>query len=106
MLGITSHHSKKLCFLSFLILGMSELTCLWFMQCARYMVFLSSGRINRNPCRDQEEIVSPLVFFGTTGTMLDIIMGISQCESEHAECQMKLLEEQNLVKDASAEIEN
>ncbi|KAG9150191.1 hypothetical protein Leryth_009758, partial [Lithospermum erythrorhizon] len=33
-------------------------------------------------------------FFGTTGTMLDIIMGISACEREHAEHQMKLLEAQ------------
>ncbi|KAG6737711.1 hypothetical protein POTOM_059239 [Populus tomentosa] len=37
----------------------------------------------------------PLVFFGTTGTMLDIIMGISQCEREHAEGKAKLLEAQN-----------
>ncbi|KAJ6855221.1 hypothetical protein NC651_040020 [Populus alba x Populus x berolinensis] len=37
----------------------------------------------------------PLVFFGTTGTMLDIIMGISQCEREHEEGKAKLLEAQN-----------
>ena len=39
--------------------------------------------------------MGPLVFFGTTGTMLDIIMGISQCEREHAERQKQLMEEQN-----------
>ncbi|KAF9687233.1 hypothetical protein SADUNF_Sadunf02G0072300 [Salix dunnii] len=44
---------------------------------------------------------APLVFFGTTGTMLDIIMGISQCEREHAERQAKLLEAQNSAGDAS-----
>ncbi|KAG6737706.1 hypothetical protein POTOM_059234 [Populus tomentosa] len=43
----------------------------------------------------------PLVFFGTTGTMLDIIMGISQCEREHAERKAKLLEAQNSAGDAS-----
>ncbi|KAJ6855235.1 hypothetical protein NC651_040029 [Populus alba x Populus x berolinensis] len=43
----------------------------------------------------------PLVFFGTTGTMLDIIMGISQCEGEHAEGKAKLLEAQNSAGDAS-----
>jgi hypothetical protein len=35
--------------------------------------------------------------------MLDIIMGISQCEREHAERQMKLLEAQKLSADVSAE---
>lgn len=41
------------------------------------------------------------MFFGTTGTMLDIIMGINACEKEHAERQMKLLEAQNSAVDAS-----
>lgn len=45
--------------------------------------------------------MAPLVFFGTTGTMLDIIMGISQCEREHAERQAKLLAAQNLAGEAS-----
>ena len=49
---------------------------------------------------------APLVFFGTTGTMLDIIMGISQCEREHAERQMKLLEAQNISTNASIEGES
>jgi hypothetical protein len=34
--------------------------------------------------------------------MLDIIMGISQCEREHAERQMKLQEEQKLAAEAIA----
>jgi hypothetical protein len=38
--------------------------------------------------------------------MLDIIMGISQCEREHAERQMKLLEAQNLSATASVEGES
>jgi hypothetical protein len=38
--------------------------------------------------------------------MLDIIMGISQCEREHAERQMKLLEAQNLSASASVEGES
>ncbi|KAL3565471.1 hypothetical protein D5086_033517 [Populus alba] len=37
----------------------------------------------------------------TTGTMLDIIMGIIQCEREHAEGKAKLLEAQNSAGDAS-----
>lgn len=38
--------------------------------------------------------------------MLDIITGISQCEREHAERQMKLLEAQKLSIDALAESES
>jgi hypothetical protein len=34
--------------------------------------------------------------------MLDIIMGINQCEREHAERQMKLQEEQKLSAEALA----
>lgn len=45
----------------------------------------------------KQKSLAPLVFFGTTGTMLDIIMGISACEREHAERQMKLLEAQNVA---------
>jgi hypothetical protein len=38
--------------------------------------------------------------------MLDIITGISQCEREHAERQMKLLEAEKLSANASAESES
>ncbi|CAN6718054.1 unnamed protein product [Malus baccata var. baccata] len=50
---------------------------------------------------DKKETLAPLVFFGTTCAMLDIIMGITQCEREHAECQAKLLEAQTSATDAS-----
>ncbi|KAG5561644.1 hypothetical protein RHGRI_004639 [Rhododendron griersonianum] len=47
------------------------------------------------PVGIKRKSLAPLVFFGTTGTMLDIIIGISQCEREHAERQLKLQEEKD-----------
>nr|ACG47104.1 hypothetical protein [Zea mays] len=38
--------------------------------------------------------------------MLDIIMGITQCEREHAEREMKILEAQKFSVDASAQNES
>ena len=58
-------------------------------------VFSVAGVLLAIPVGIKRKSLAPLVFFGTTGTMLDIIMGISQCEREHAERQMKLLEAQN-----------
>ncbi|OEL16114.1 hypothetical protein BAE44_0022865 [Dichanthelium oligosanthes] len=65
--------------------------------------FSVAGALVAIPVGIKKKSLAPLVFFGTTGTMLDIIMGISQCEREHAERQMKLLESQKLSADASAE---
>ncbi|KAL2927563.1 hypothetical protein RDABS01_019894 [Bienertia sinuspersici] len=56
-------------------------------------VFSVLGALVAIPVGIKKKSLAPLVFFGTTGTMLDIIMGISACEREHAERQMKLLEE-------------
>ncbi|XP_074279493.1 uncharacterized protein LOC141604849 [Silene latifolia] len=58
-------------------------------------VFSVLGALVAIPVGIKRKSLAPLVFFGTTGTMLDIIMGISACEREHAERQQKLLEEQN-----------
>ena len=58
-------------------------------------VFSVAGALLAIPVGIKRKSLAPLVFFGTTGTMLDIIMGISACEREHAERQMKLLEAQN-----------
>ncbi|KAH7858929.1 hypothetical protein Vadar_029482 [Vaccinium darrowii] len=58
-------------------------------------VFSVAGALLAIPVGIKRKSLAPLVFFGTTGTMLDIIMGISQCEREHAERQLKLLEEKN-----------
>ncbi|KAG1331406.1 hypothetical protein COCNU_02G013740 [Cocos nucifera] len=69
----------------------------WFFSVAGALVAIPVGM--------RKKSLAPLVFFGTTGTMLDIIMGISQCEREHAERQMKLLEAQNAA-NASAESES
>ncbi|CAN6347687.1 unnamed protein product, partial [Urochloa humidicola] len=63
--------------------------------------FSVAGALVAIPVGIKKKSLAPLVFFGTTGTMLDIIMGISQCEREHAERQMKLLEAQKLSVDAS-----
>ncbi|OVA10414.1 hypothetical protein BVC80_917g17 [Macleaya cordata] len=63
-------------------------------------VFSVAGALLAIPVGIKKKSLAPLVFFGTTGTMLDIIMGISACEREHAERQAKLLEEQNLATEA------
>ncbi|KAK9216145.1 hypothetical protein WN944_008152 [Citrus x changshan-huyou] len=64
-------------------------------------VFSVAGALLAIPVGIKRKSLAPLVFFGTTGTMLDIIMGVSACEREHAERQMKLLEAQNAAADAS-----
>jgi hypothetical protein len=60
-------------------------------------VFSVAGALLAIPVGIKRKSLAPLVFFGTTGTMLDIIMGITACEREHAERQMKLLEEAQSV---------
>lgn len=57
-------------------------------------VFSVAGALLAIPVGIKRKSLAPLVFFGTTGTMLDIIMGVSACEREHAERQ-KELEAQN-----------
>ncbi|KAL5558373.1 hypothetical protein UlMin_034584 [Ulmus minor] len=64
-------------------------------------VFSVAGALLAIPVGIKRKSLAPLVFFGTTGTMLDIIMGISACEREHAERQMQLLEAQNSAADAT-----
>ncbi|KAM1044789.1 hypothetical protein ACFX2I_035756 [Malus domestica] len=66
-----------------------------------HLGFLHSRGFVSYSSGDKKETLAPLVFFGTTGTMLDIIMGITQCEREHAEHQAKLLEDQTSATDAS-----
>ncbi|CAA7047869.1 unnamed protein product [Microthlaspi erraticum] len=56
-------------------------------------VFSVLGALVAIPVGIKRKSLGPLVFFGTTGTMLDIIIGVSQCEREHAEHQMKLLQD-------------
>lgn len=63
--------------------------------------FSVAGALVAIPVGIKKKSLAPLVFFGTTGTMLDIIMGISQCEREHAERQAQLLEAQNSAANAS-----
>ncbi|KAF9608467.1 hypothetical protein IFM89_009833 [Coptis chinensis] len=62
-------------------------------------VFSVAGALIAIPIGIKRKSLGPLVFFGTTGTMLDIIMGVTACEREHAERQMKLMEAQNLSTD-------
>lgn len=66
-------------------------------------VFSVAGALLAIPVGIKRKSLAPLVFFGTTGTMLDIIMGISACEREHAERQMKLLEAQNSAANISVD---
>ncbi|AEE77723.1 hypothetical protein AtNW77_Chr3g0194841 [Arabidopsis thaliana] len=56
-------------------------------------VFSVLGALVAIPVGIKRKSLGPLVFFGTTGTMLDIIIGVSQCEREHAEHQTKLLQD-------------
>lgn len=64
-------------------------------------VFSVAGALLAIPVGIKRKSLGPLVFFGTTGTMLDIIMGITQCEREHAERQAKLSKAQNSATNAS-----
>ncbi|KAL7582976.1 uncharacterized protein LOC111893646 [Lactuca sativa] len=52
-------------------------------------VFSVAGALIAIPVGIKRKSLAPLVFFGTTGTMVDIIMGISACEREHAERQQQ-----------------
>ncbi|RXH98401.1 hypothetical protein DVH24_010726 [Malus domestica] len=72
-----------------------------YLQHNGHLGFLRSRGFVSYSSGDKKETLAPLVFFGTTGTMLDIIMGITQCEREHAEHQAKLLEDQTSATDAS-----
>ncbi|KAL7135334.1 hypothetical protein ABFS83_11G087200 [Erythranthe nasuta] len=65
-------------------------------------VFSVAGALIAIPVGIKRKSLAPLVFFGTTGTMLDIIMGVTACEREHAERQMQLLEAQNSASWAAA----
>ncbi|KAJ4916367.1 hypothetical protein Rs2_01917 [Raphanus sativus] len=64
-------------------------------------VFSVLGALVAIPVGIKRKSLGPLVFFGTTGTMLDIIIGVTQCEREHAEHQKKLLQDSQ-----NAEINN
>ncbi|KAM1292791.1 hypothetical protein ACFX13_020096 [Malus domestica] len=72
-----------------------------YLQRNGHLGFLRSRGFVSDSSGDKKETLAPLVFFGTTGTMLDIIMGITQCEREHAERQAKLFEAQTFAIDAS-----
>ncbi|KAL9682004.1 hypothetical protein QQ045_013797 [Rhodiola kirilowii] len=65
-------------------------------------VFSVAGALIAIPVGIKRKSLAPLVFYGTTGTMLDIIMGITACEREHAERQMQLLESQSDVTSLNA----
>lgn len=65
------------------------------------------GALVAIPVGIKQKSLASLVFFGTTGTMLVIIMGISQCEREHTEHQMKSQEEaQNAATKSELETED
>ncbi|TQD89188.1 hypothetical protein C1H46_025271 [Malus baccata] len=52
----------------------------WDMSLRWYLVDFSRGFVS-DSSGDKKETLAPLVFFGTTGTMLDIIMGITVKEN-------------------------
>ncbi|XP_057850105.1 uncharacterized protein LOC131060749 [Cryptomeria japonica] len=57
-------------------------------------IFSAAGALLAIPVGIKRKSLGPLVFFGTTGIMLDILVGINACEREFAERQ-KLLDSQN-----------
>ncbi|KAE8736297.1 putative Histone-lysine N-methyltransferase SUV420H14-20 [Hibiscus syriacus] len=78
-------------------------TVVEYVQCFGHMGVFSSRGFASDPGGDKEEISSTPRVLWHTGTMLDIIMGISACEREHAERQMKLLEAQNSAVETGSE---
>uniref|UniRef100_A0A803PJL8 Transmembrane protein n=1 Tax=Cannabis sativa TaxID=3483 RepID=A0A803PJL8_CANSA len=64
-------------------------------------VFSQSVGIVSYSCGNKRKSLAPIVFFGTTSTILHIIMGITASEREHAKRQMQLLEAQNSPNDGS-----
>ncbi|KAL6492867.1 hypothetical protein OROGR_032626 [Orobanche gracilis] len=69
-------------------------------------VFSVAGALIAIPVGIKRKSLAPLVFFGTTGTMLDIIIGVTACEREHAERRMKLLEEQHTAATDDTSVES
>lgn len=72
--------------------GVSSIYVCYFCSALGTWVFSVAGALLAIPFGIKRKSFGPLVFFGTTGTMLDIIMGVTACEREHAERQMMLLE--------------
>lgn len=71
-----------------------SLSLICFCSALGTWVFSVAGALIAIPVGIKRKSLAPLVFYGTTGTMLDIILGITACEREHAERQMQLLESQ------------
>ncbi|CAF1979944.1 hypothetical protein Bca4012_077334 [Brassica carinata] len=69
-------------------------------------VFSVLGALVAIPVGIKRKSLGPLVFFGTTGTMLDIIIGVTQCEREHAEHQLKLLQDSQNATTNNAETDS
>ncbi|KAK1315078.1 hypothetical protein QJS10_CPA06g02403 [Acorus calamus] len=67
--------------------------------------FSVAGALIAIPIGIRRKSLGPLVFFGTTGTMLDIIMGVSACEREHAERQA-MMEAEKLAAQTSAQTDD
>ncbi|KAL1820523.1 hypothetical protein ACET3Z_015392 [Daucus carota] len=83
------------CHQEYVPLWLNILPCLSLVQGKGTWVFSVAGALIAIPVGIKRKSLALLVFFGTTGTMVDIMLGISACEREHAERQQKLLEEQN-----------
>eukprot|EP00270_Netrium_digitus_P008537 TRINITY_DN2559_c0_g1_i1.p1 TRINITY_DN2559_c0_g1~~TRINITY_DN2559_c0_g1_i1.p1 ORF type:complete len:110 (+),score=24.28 TRINITY_DN2559_c0_g1_i1:243-572(+) len=53
-------------------------------------IFSVAGALIAIPVGIRRKSLAPLVFFGTTGAMLDIIQGITNCEKERAAANLML----------------
>ncbi|KAH6558037.1 hypothetical protein KP509_1Z081100 [Ceratopteris richardii] len=64
-------------------------------------IFSIAAAVISIPLGIRRKSLAPLVFFGSTGAMLDIIMSVSACEKEFQQRQQERLIEQQQLKDAS-----
>ncbi|CAI5951484.1 unnamed protein product [Closterium sp. NIES-65] len=73
-------------------------------ECAlsRSWIFTLGGCLISIPIGIKRKSLGPLVFYGTTGAMVDIIQGISLCEKEREELKA-FMEEKKAAKQGGAD---
>eukprot|EP00249_Psilotum_nudum_P007650 c20719_g1_i2 orf=668-931(-) len=66
-------------------------------------IFSIAGAILAIPYGIKRKSLGPLVFFGSTGAMLDIIMSVMNCEREFQQRQQRQMMEQETTSVANEE---
>ena len=73
----------------------------WFVACVgSSWIFSVGAALISIPVGIRRKSLAPLVFFGSTGCMLDIILSVSNCEREFQQKQQAILEQQQHDSDA------